>query len=203
MIGDAATVLSVDGPLGSGKTPLCDRIVEELSRRGLTTTKTTALSETELGNFVRQAQFKYSGRTLACMAAADRHLQLENVVQPAIESGRPVVIDRYVPTAIALDAYASELPPVEILNLYPGCPVPKLSVLAIADVAYRRDRLKDKGLLEKYDAWHLTIEQEEDCYRSAADYLTTQGWNFKIVDTPIEQFSQSDVSNLVDELLLS
>ncbi len=111
------------------------------------------------------------------------------------------MIDRYIPTAIALDGLGSDMTAQEILDLYPSAPVPNMSVLVHADADYRRDRLRKKGLLHKYEDWHIELEEEGARYDQAAELLTAQGWTFIQLDTPIENVGDEEVRSIVDRLL--
>ena len=112
-----------------------------------------------------------------------------------------MIIDRYLPTAVALDGMGPAMSPTEVLDLYPGAPVPTISILVDADVDYRSERLRAKGLLEKYDDWNLRLEDESNRYRDAAEFLTDRGWNFKRIETPIESLGDAEVAEIVSELL--
>jgi thymidylate kinase len=195
-------VISVDGPLGSGKTPFCASLQAVLESHHGPTALTQALSSTPLGSFLRKAQFELAGLPLAYAAAADRWLQIETVVQPAIQRAEFVVIDRYVLTAIALDGFGAQANIEQILAPYGAAPVPMRSYLVFAPFDYRVTRLRAKGLLNKYDNWFMALTDEEECYRLAAQFLRSRGWRIEIIEQPLDSLDQPAFEQLAADIAI-
>lgn len=74
---------------------------------------------TELGGALRRillegAAGELADRAEALLMAADRAQHVEQMIGPALESGRPVVCDRYIGSSVAYQGYGRGLDPDEV-----------------------------------------------------------------------------------------
>ena len=88
--------IAVDGPNGVGKSTLIEAIKNKLEVLGYAVYITREPTDTKLGNFLREFAEKHSGRSLACLVAADRYEHMTNEIIPALEEGQLVISDRYI-----------------------------------------------------------------------------------------------------------
>jgi Thymidylate kinase/Radical SAM superfamily len=95
MSGQVGTLLSIDGPGGSGKSTVAAIAAEMLTGHGLAVHETTEPSRTPLGKLIRAGTDEYTGMALACLVAGDRHHHLAAEIRPALAAGQVVICDRY------------------------------------------------------------------------------------------------------------
>lgn len=94
--------VAVDGPNGVGKTSSIAALVQRLEACGWTVRSVRQPSTTALGLFIREAESRYTGLTLAALVVADRIQLMDEVVRPALEAGDVVVTDRHIASTLAL-----------------------------------------------------------------------------------------------------
>ncbi|MDJ0460411.1 hypothetical protein [Streptomyces sp. H27-C3] len=86
-------------------------------------------SRSDLGAFTRSHADQITGRSLACLVAADRYDHLAREIEPQLDRGVTVVCDRYL--ASKLDGVDEDF----LLALNAGVRLPDLSVILTADPA--------------------------------------------------------------------
>lgn len=99
--------ITVEGGEGAGKTTLIDLLVKELTARGADVVRTREPGGTVLGNEIRGWLLNKKGAVriddkaelLLFLAARAQHI--EEVIAPAIASGKTVVCDRYNDSTVA------------------------------------------------------------------------------------------------------
>ncbi len=91
-----------DGPNGVGKTTLVNEVATQLRQQGYNVLATKEPTRSPLGQFVRNAEEKCRGKTLAYLVAADRQFHLEQEILPALDRGMIVLSDRYIPSSLVL-----------------------------------------------------------------------------------------------------
>src|SRR4051812_43781726 len=96
-------LIVIEGPNGVGKTTLAQSLAQELTHAsGRYVHATTQPSRAHLGQFLRESEGSLTGRAFALALAADRYDQQLNEIQPHLEAGCHVVIDRYVHSSLVL-----------------------------------------------------------------------------------------------------
>jgi dTMP kinase len=68
---------------------------------------------------VRAGTDTYRGMALACLVAGDRHHHLATEILPALQAGKIVVCDRYLPSSLVLQVIDG-LEPDTVWRLKPG-----------------------------------------------------------------------------------
>lgn len=110
-------LIAFEGGEGSGKSTqakvLADRIGALL---------TFEPGDTVLGASVRsilldKEDLEITPRAEALLMAADRAQHVDEVIRPALATGRTVVTDRYIPSSVAYQGFGRQLDPTEIANL--------------------------------------------------------------------------------------
>jgi len=170
-----AKFIVLEGPDGVGKTVQAKRLAISLREKGIAVRETrepTNLSP--VGPLIRSllATPMVHGldwRAMSMLFSADRAWHVENIIQPALDTGQTVVCDRYyLSTAIyqtarlwveATKSNANDAPSAFdlfrvagewIMEINQWCPVPDLTlVLRSAQAA---DRLKARGARDVYDS---------------------------------------------------
>ena len=109
--------ITLEGAEGCGKSTHAARLAESLG--GVLTRETGG---TAIGQRIRTilhdtALTNLSHRAEALLAAADRAQHIDEVVAPALGSGRHVISDRSVYSALAYQGYGRELPLAEVRRI--------------------------------------------------------------------------------------
>lgn len=97
-------LIVLEGADGTGKSTHARLLSEHLLARGYNTVVTEEPTKGEIGGFIRSVlsgKKKVSPEALALLFTADRAEHIENVIKPAIESGKIVITDRYYYSTVA------------------------------------------------------------------------------------------------------
>jgi dTMP kinase len=102
--------ICLEGIDASGKSTQARWLVRNLRRRGFDAIYTTEPSKGEVGSFIRRYVLQRKRRVPAVVEAllfaVDRVDHVESEIEPALESGRIVVSDRYVYSSLAYQGAA-------------------------------------------------------------------------------------------------
>lgn len=100
-------LITFEGGEGSGKTTLIEKLHRELTERGHQVVKTREPGGTALGEYIRDIminphsiiRFGHCAELMLILAARVQHI--EEVIQPALSSGKIVLCDRFNDSSIA------------------------------------------------------------------------------------------------------
>ncbi len=113
--------ITFEGGDGSGKTTQAARIARLLQSAGIPTLATRQPGGTQLGQALRDLVMHgpedVDPHTEALLYAADRAYHVANVVRPALQEGKVVLLDRYIDSSVAYQGAARDLGPAEIRGL--------------------------------------------------------------------------------------
>ncbi len=102
--------ICIEGIDASGKSTQARWLVRNLRRRGFDAIYTTEPSKSEVGSFIRryilQRKKRVPAVVEALLFAIDRIDHVESKIEPALESGKIVVSDRYVYSSLAYQGAA-------------------------------------------------------------------------------------------------
>ena len=102
--------ICIEGIDASGKSTQARWLVRNLRRRGFDAIYTTEPSKGEVGSFIRRYVLQRKRRVPAVVEAllfaVDRVDHVESKIEPALESGKIVVSDRYVYSSLAYQGAA-------------------------------------------------------------------------------------------------
>jgi dTMP kinase len=161
---DRGLFLTLDGPDGGGKTTQAARLADWLRARGFEVVTCRDPGGTAVGERIRPIILERATGHLALRAEmllymASRAQLVEEVIRPALESGRVVVSDRYLLANLAYQGDGGGLPVAEIAGVgraATGGLLPDLTI--VLDITPRvarprigpaRDRIEDRP-----DAYH-------------------------------------------------
>ncbi|HKZ12642.1 MAG TPA: hypothetical protein VJL81_02240 [Solirubrobacterales bacterium] len=133
-------LVTIDGPNGSGKTSLTEKVGAELRARGAAVYDTHQPSAGPLGQFARTSEAELRGRSLACLVAADRHHQVDGELAEHLAAGEIVLCDRYIESSLVLqriDGVALEF----IVAINAGISRPDLRIRLRAEAETIHERL--------------------------------------------------------------
>jgi len=190
--------ITFEGPNGVGKSSLLNGVANQLTRLGIDVFRTREPTLSPLGQFVRNSEENFQGRTLACLVAADRYFHLENEILPALREGKIVLSDRYVESSLVLqrlDGLDLEF----IWSLNSQIYIPDLSVILTAPVEILEQRLSQRSLFGRFERTKSRAD-ELKYYLEAAKFLSKHGFNILLLDNgniPLDQ----NIERVVREIL--
>ncbi|MFI7049040.1 dTMP kinase [Streptosporangium sandarakinum] len=153
-------LVTLDGPSGVGKTTCSQRLCDILVRAGLPALRTTQPSTSPIGTLARTSTHTLHGLPLTCLVAADRYHHIATVIEPALEAGRIVVCDRYVPSAFVLDRLDG-VPPEFITAIYRYARPADLAVFLFADPQTCLQRARARGVYSRFHHDDLAAAERE------------------------------------------
>jgi dTMP kinase len=111
--------IAFEGGEGSGKSTQARRLAERLGGRALLTFEP---GDSTLGAEVRRLlldspDLDITDRAEALLMAADRAQHVVEVIQPALETGRTVITDRFAGSSVAYQGYGRQLDASEVEQL--------------------------------------------------------------------------------------
>ncbi|WP_395108126.1 dTMP kinase [Actinomadura sp. SCN-SB] len=170
----------IEGPNGAGKTTTAARLGRRLRSAGRAVHVTAEPSDTPLGRLVRSAEAELTGRALALAVAADRHVHVEQEILPALDEGRIVISDRYVPSSLVLQRLDG-LDIDEVWEYNARLPAPTLTFYLHLAAQHLQTRLNDRQRLSRLEQAG-SPERELHLYRDAHRFLDRRGWRQHWVD---------------------
>ncbi|MHB8597798.1 MAG: dTMP kinase [Ktedonobacteraceae bacterium] len=183
--------ITFDGPNGVGKSSIILCVAALLTQSGchILTTKEPTFSS--LGQFVRDAEEVYTGRTFAHLVAADRYFHISSEILPALSAGKIILCDRYVESSLALQRLDG-LKIDEIWSINSLVQIPDLSIILQAQPKILAQRLAQRNRLSRFEKNNSRI-QELTFYQEAASFLSCKGFNIMFLENnnvPLEQIAQ-------------
>jgi dTMP kinase len=111
--------IAFEGGEGSGKSTQARRLADRLGSRALFTFEP---GDSVLGAEVRRLlldspTLEITDRAEALLMAADRAQHVVEVIQPALETGRTVITDRFAGSSVAYQGYGRQLSAAEVEQL--------------------------------------------------------------------------------------
>jgi dTMP kinase len=156
--------IAFEGGEGSGKSTQARRLAERLGSRAVLTFEP---GDSALGAELRRLlldspDLEITDRAEALLMAADRAQHVVEVIQPALETGRTVITDRFAGSSIAYQGHGRQLSAAEVEQLsrwatdgvWPDLVV--LLEVAPGDAERRMDRARDR-LESAGDAFHTRV----------------------------------------------
>jgi dTMP kinase len=112
-------LIAFEGGEGSGKSTQARRLADRLDSRALFTFEP---GDSRLGKEVRRLvldspDLEITDRAEALLMAADRAQHVVDVIQPALETGKTVITDRFAGSSIAYQGYGRQLSASEVEQL--------------------------------------------------------------------------------------
>jgi dTMP kinase len=144
--------ITLEGIDGSGKSTQHLLLVEALKARGIDPLATREPGGTRLGEAIRSQLSAYSTAlapaTELLLIVAARAQHVEEVIRPALASGRTVVSDRYTDSSVAFQGYGRGIDLAiidEMNNFATEGLTPDLTILFDLETSVARRRLDARG----------------------------------------------------------
>ncbi|MGY4105198.1 dTMP kinase [Ignavigranum ruoffiae] len=114
--------ISIEGPDGSGKTSVLQKIRQELEARGYPLVTTREPGGSPIAEQIREIildvdNTKMDGRTEALLFAAQRRQHMVERILPNLEAGKLVISDRFVHSSLAYQGVARDITLAEIWQI--------------------------------------------------------------------------------------
>ena len=114
--------ITLEGPEGSGKSSVMEKVYERLLSEGYEIVKTREPGGTPIGEQIRnvilnQDNTKMDIRTECLLFAASRRQHLVEKIWPSLKQGKLVFCDRYLDSSLAYQGYARKLGMDNVLNV--------------------------------------------------------------------------------------
>jgi len=180
--GGGPVFVAVDGPHGVGKSSAVNALCHLLEGRGVSFCSVRQPSDTDLGQFIRRGEARYRGLTFAALVVADRVMQVDGVMRPALAAGKLVVTDRHIGSTLALQRVDGV--DLDVLwELNAGVLVPDLSVFLSAPAAVLERRLNERGRTSRFEHTDGISHEEARFFDEAADLMEQRGHRVLRVST--------------------
>ena len=157
-----------EGGDGAGKSTQVKQLTEKLTKLNETVVLTCEPGGTELGKKIReilldQNEFEVSPRMEALLFAADRSINMSQIIKPALEKGNVVIADRHIDSSIAYQGVGRGLGAQTIEEISRWAVqgiVPDLTVLLDVDANTGQSRLQTKDRLDREsNDFHTKVNQ--------------------------------------------
>ena len=163
--------ISLEGIEGAGKSTHSRRLAEELREKGYKVVLTTEPGGTDIGKGIRHVLLDTANSGMDPIAelllyAADRKQHLEEVVRPALASGKVVITDRYSDSTTAYQGHGRGLSLDtlgELDRMATGGLKPGLTILMDMDVAAGLERNREAGKRDRLELealeFHMKVRE--------------------------------------------
>ena len=157
-----------EGGDGAGKSTQVKQLTEKLTKLNETVVLTREPGGTELGKKIReilldQNEFEVSPRMEALLFAADRSINMSQIIKPALDKGNVVIADRHIDSSIAYQGVGRGLGAQTIEEISRWAVqgiVPDLTVLLDVDANTGQSRLQTKDRLDREsNDFHTKVNQ--------------------------------------------
>lgn len=198
--------ISFEGPEGSGKSTQIELLNEYLTRQGQKVLVTRQPGGTRIGKKIREIILNPEHPELCSIAEtllfnADRSQHVDEIINPALNSGNIVITDRYADSTIAYQHYGRGMSLLDLKNLEAfaiGACKPNLTFLLDIDPRSGLSR-KQSGNREEWNRMEeqsLTLHQ-----RVHQGYLTManekpQRWRVINADRPVLHVQHQILQNV-------
>lgn len=173
--------VSVDGPSGAGKSTIVRHLAQMLVAAGEFVHVTAEPSEGPIGRLCRDLTESVTGHALACLYAADRYHHVDTEIRPLLASGKTVISDRYVPSALVMQRFDG-IDPMFLWQLNAEAERPDLTVILEADPDVIAERLNERGAHNRFQLRPDCSHAEVRFYERAAEQLMQAGFDVLQVD---------------------
>jgi len=190
-------LITIEGLDGAGKTTLASALSTALSERGIDVRMLREPGGVPAGERVRELvkdpQLRIAPRAEALLYAAARAQLVDEAIEPMLEQGVWVVLDRFVDSSLAYQGGGRQLGVEDVAainDFATGGLRPDRTLLLILDPAVGRGRSRSRG--EPVD-W-LEAEDDEFFARSGSAYA-------QLLAQDLERIRQIDASGSPEQVL--
>lgn len=182
----------LEGIDGAGTTTQSKELQKRLKKRDIPYIETAEPSSGPIGRLIRQrlgqVETPPHPATMALLFAADRLDHWTEEIQPALDSGKWVISDRYVWSSLSYQSQTQPFEWVKTLNQY--APRPDLTILVDVDPSLTQERMGRAGRKKEiYDE----LEMQNQVRRLYMELLNKEGTDRAVLvdgNGPIDEVAE-------------
>ena len=190
--------VAIDGPNGVGKSSVVSAVARRLRATGSEVTTLRQPSDAEFGQYVRSAEHRLQGLSLAVLVVADRLWQMDTHVAPALSAGQTVITDRHVASTLALQRIDG-LRLETLWELNADVLAPDLHVILLASADVLKQRLDTRGRTSRFERSPDIETREVELFLDASRWLLDHDQAVLTIDT--DQLSVDELASLILDAL--
>ena len=173
--------LALEGPKGAGKTTVVNSLRQRFSD---TQQHQVVLTKEPTAKFDLDQEAHLLGADLALAIAEDRAVHVEQVIEPALESGTSVICDRYILSSLVFHSMDG-VPVEEIWRLNQAFPLPDANLVLAASASIMSSRRSARPSSTRLETAR-TPEAEYEAYVHFGQAMQCRGSALKILpnETP-------------------
>ena len=177
--------ITFEGPDGSGKSTVAEKICEKLLTSGYDVIHTREPGGIEISERIRNVildpkNTMMDAKTEALLYAASRRQHLVEKVIPAVNSGKIVICERFIDSSLAYQGYGRQIGIDDVLgiNLFAiDNTYPNLTIYLDVDEQVGLDRLKDREYKDRLDQesidfHHRVVQGYREVLKKFKDRIT-------------------------------
>ncbi len=200
--------ITLEGPEGGGKTTHARLLADHLRALGLDVVLSREPGGTPIGDSIRRTLMDFAHEGMSPHAefllfSASRAQLVRQVIRPALQAGRTVVLDRFYDSSLAYQGYGHRLD-LEALRLITRFATdglnPDLTLLLDLPVEIGLARKQREGEWNRLDAYDLDFHQRVRQGYAALAALEPQRWITIDANRPLDVV-QADLQRAVVERL--
>lgn len=192
--------ITFDGPNGSGKSTIVSGVATRLIQLGFKVYQTKEPTLTPLGQYIKNSEDHYKGKTYACLVAADRYYHIDNEILPALSDGNIVLSDRYIESSLVLQ----RLDGVEIdfiWDINSKVIIPDLSVCVVALPETLDKRLAQRNQYSRFEIEKSRVE-EFKYYHEAMNFISQRGFNVLSLNNDDFNSLSNNIEIIVNNIII-
>ena len=177
-----------EGPDGSGKTTVSQKVYEIMKQEGLDVILTREPGGSRIAEDIRNiilnpVNIEMDARTEVLLYAASRRQHLKEKILPAVKEGKIVLCDRFVDSSLAYQAYGRQIELTEVVAINEFAIEgyhPDLTIFLNVTAEIGLSRLSDRKSLDRLDQESLEFHQR--VFSGYQTILANTELNYKIID---------------------
>lgn len=197
-------LITLEGIDGSGKTTAVPHIKSYLKSKGIKVITTKAPGGSVIGPHIKDAlaeNITPEAETLLFLAALE--LVAAYTILPALNSGKWVICDRYIHSALAYQGYGKKIPIHHIVqiitSMFPAC-LPDLTIYFDVSIETAKERLQKRSALDKFETTGQNFYR--DVKQGYETIQTRMPKHFKIINAEVHPEDViKQITQVIDENL--
>lgn len=191
-------LIAIDGPNGVGKITLIGLLKEKLKDLNYHFFHTKEVTDSNIGKVIIDNVDRFNSNTLACLIAADRYNNIENVILPKLKSNTIVITERYLPSSLVyqiIDGCDQEY--ICLINKH--ILIPNVTYILQSNEETLQNRLERRETKDRYEHNKNFRIQEVKLYEQGINLLRTKGWRIEPLNNSDGNL-EKNVTKIMDDI---